>query len=135
MNRALGKVIAFMVIGSLGLGAMSWTIGASRPDRPEEVEGLSVFAEDPDSVYDPVRAGEPLPDGYRKVLGRDDILPVYDPVADPGFVTAEATDWPEDSLVVGLEIGGEARAYPVAFLNRREMVLDSIAGIPVLVTW
>jgi hypothetical protein len=31
--------------------------------------------------------------------------------------------------------GSEAKAYPVSFLNRREMVIDSINGIPILVTW
>lgn len=43
--------------------------------------------------------------------------------------------WDDGTLVIGLAIDGEVKAYPVGFLNRREMVVDSIAGIPVLVTW
>jgi hypothetical protein len=86
---------------------------------------------DPASVYDPVQAGEQLPSGFRQLLRRDAILPVYEPV----FVPATAAGWPDDALVIGLEIDGESRAYPVSFLNRREMVIDRVAGIPVLVTW
>ena len=82
-------------------------------------------------MYDPVTAGEPLPDGFRQLIPRDGIRPVYD----PAFVSAAASEWPPDTLVIGVAIAGDARAYPVGFLNRREMVVDRIAGIPVLVTW
>ena len=86
---------------------------------------------DPLSVYDPVRAGERTPARYRQLLARDAILPVYDPT----FVPGQQVAWGDRTLVIGLELDGEARAYPVSFLNRREMVIDSLAGIPVLVTW
>ena len=86
---------------------------------------------DPASVYDPVLADEVLPEGYRQLLGRDDIAPVYD----PSFVNADGVGWPDESLVIGVDIDGEARAYPVGFLNRREIVNDRHQGIPTLVTW
>ncbi len=76
-------------------------------------------------------AGEQLPGGFRQLLRRDAILPVYDPT----FVPSAEQDWDDDTLVIGVELDGEAKAYPVSFLNRREMVIDRIAGIPVLVTW
>lgn len=85
----------------------------------------------PVDQYDPVRAGEPLPGGLRQLLPRDAILPVYNPT----FRTAVSTEWENDILVIGVELDGEAKAYPVSFLNRREMVIDWIAGTPVLVTW
>ena len=50
-------------------------------------------------------------------------------------MTAGATPWNDDTLVITIEQAGEAKAYPVSFLNGREMVIASIAGIPVLVTW
>ena len=86
---------------------------------------------DPDSVPDPYALGETPPPGYRQLLERDGILPVYRPV----FVTAGETEWPDDSYVLGLEIDGDARAYPIGYLTSREMVIDRVAGIPVLVTW
>lgn len=82
-------------------------------------------------VYDPVAAGEPTPDGFRQLLRRDSIPPVYD----PSFVDAGSIDWEDDTLVIGVEHEGEAKAYPVSFLNRREMVIDWIGGTPVLVSW
>jgi hypothetical protein len=37
--------------------------------------------------------------------------------------------------VIGLVVGGEARAYPISILNWHELVNDSLGGEPVLVTW
>ncbi len=85
----------------------------------------------PDGIYDPVRAGEQPPEGFWQVLPRDAIFPVYSPT----FRSAESTEWLAETLVIGVELNGEAKAYPVNFLNRREMVNDWIGGSPVLVTW
>ncbi len=99
----------------------------------QEAERWPPPAPTPDQtgVYDPVAAGEPLPDGFRQVLRRDRIAPVYDPT----FVPADQAGWRDESLVIGVFLEGEARAYPVGFLNRREMVIDNHRGIPTLVTW
>ncbi len=85
----------------------------------------------PAGVYNPVLAGEPLPDGFRQVLPRDAIAPVYE----PRFVSPSLIDWEPGTQVIGVEIDGEAKAYPVSFLNGREMVIDEIADIPIVVTW
>lgn len=85
----------------------------------------------PDGIYDPVAAGEATPNDFRQLLPRDAIHPIYEPT----FRSAETTDWPTEALVIGVELNDEAKAYPVSFLNRREMVIDSIGGIPILVTW
>ncbi len=71
------------------------------------------------------------PDGFRQLLPRDAILPVYD----PEFTSASLISWPGGTQVIGISSGDEAKAYPVSFLTRREMVVDAINGIPVLVTW
>lgn len=86
---------------------------------------------DPSGVYNPVTAGEPLPDGFRQLLPRDAILPVYA----PEFVDADDIGWDGEIDVIGVEIDGEAKAYPVSFLNGREMVIDEIADVPIVVTW
>lgn len=85
----------------------------------------------PTDTFDPVKAGEVVPPGFRQVLDRDDIAPIYN----PAFVRASDVDWPAGSLVIGVDIDGEARAYPVGFLTRREIVNDLHRGIPTLVTW
>ena len=86
---------------------------------------------DPDQLYDPTVTGETQPVGYRHTLPRDAINPVYDPV----FVRADRVGWPDDEMVIGVDLGGEARAYPVGFLTWREIVNDTHRGIPTLVTW
>ena len=70
---------------------------------------------DPDSAYNPVAAGERLPDGFRQLLPRDATRPIND----PKFVSALATSWPGETDVIGVAVGGEAKAYPVGFDERR----------------
>lgn len=40
-----------------------------------------------------------------------------------------------DRLVVGIELDGEARAYPLQFIGYHHFVYDTIAGRPILVTY
>jgi hypothetical protein len=66
-----------------------------------------------------------------QLLRRDGILPIYE----PEFVSADEADYEDDEMVLGIEIDGEAKAYPIGVLSQREMVNDYLAGIPILVTW
>ncbi len=85
---------------------------------------------DPTEVFDPT-LGNAGPPGYRTLLARDQIEPVYR----PRFVASNEVTWSSDALVIGVDIEGEARAYPIGFLTTREMVIDNHRGIPTLVTW
>lgn len=138
----IGAVV-ILVVGASLVGALSLSSGSSNattaPAASSEAASSpattatrapSALA-DPDAVYDPVKAGEELPRGYRPLLARDQIEPVYEPV----FISAGRVDWPADSLVIGVAGAEEAKAYPVTHLNSREMVIDSLEGIPILVTW
>jgi hypothetical protein len=100
----------------------------------EDTSGQAAVADvrvDPRSAYNPVTAGEPLPDGFRQLLPRDAILPVYD----PQFVDSDAIGWSPKTDVIGVSIGDEAKAYPVSFLSGRELVVDELSGEPILVSW
>lgn len=66
-----------------------------------------------------------------QILPRDGIRPIYY----PEFTSAEDSNYDPNELVMGVEINGDARAYPVGLLRRREMVNDIIGNTPVLVTW
>lgn len=125
--KAIAVVLGIMFLSFIGLLAFSALV---QPERGE-ITGTEIVLADPDEVHDPVRVGDPMPVGFRQLLPRDGIVPVYD----PQFVSADEIGWDDEALVIGLEIDGDSRAYPVGFLNRREMVIDSVAGIPVLVTW
>ena len=64
-------------------------------------------------------------------IPRDAINPVYT----PKFVSPDEATLNPKELVMGLEINGDARAYPVGMMRIREMVNDEVGGTPVLVTW
>ncbi|MEM7141697.1 MAG: DUF3179 domain-containing (seleno)protein [Actinomycetota bacterium] len=66
-----------------------------------------------------------------QLVPRDLIAPIYE----PRFHSAAESAWPDDTDVIGVEIGGEARAYPVSLLNSRELVIDEVGGVPVAITW
>lgn len=63
---------------------------------------------------------------------RDGIAAIDSPV----FVSAEAADFlDDDDRVLGIVIGGTARAYPVRILNRHEVVNDRVREQPVIITY
>jgi hypothetical protein len=54
----------------------------------------------------------------------------------PKFVPAAEAKWvAEDTLVIGLVAGGEARAYPIHVIEYHQVVNDVIDGQPVVVTY
>ena len=70
-----------------------------------------------------LHSGGPPPDG----------IP---PIDQPHFVPASSVDFVADNEpVLAVEIGGEARAYPVQILIWHEIVNDTVGGIPVAVTY
>lgn len=95
------------------------------PD-PEPFFWQQGAAPDPPSLIDldEIIAGGPPPDG----------IP---PIDDPQYVSVEEADeWIGDSEpVLVLERDGQARAYPVQIMTYHEIVNDTLAGDPVLVTY
>ena len=65
--------------------------------------------------------------------GRD----VVSPIDSPKFVeVASLPEYMEDNdPVISLQIDGEAKAYPLAILDRHEIVNDDLGGVPVTVTF
>jgi hypothetical protein len=49
-------------------------------------------------------------------------------------LSAADSPWANDVRVIGVEVGGEARAYPLAVLNWHELVNDTLGGLPILVS-
>jgi hypothetical protein len=62
---------------------------------------------------------------------RDGIPALFDPETLP----AEASPYADDDTVIGVVLGGKARAYPIAILNWHELVNDTLAGQPILVSF
>ncbi len=130
--KADGPLCIYALAASLLVASTVWALLPLTTGRTSaELSAPAGQRVDPSGVYNPVLAGESLPDGFRQVLPRDAITPVYD----PQFVTPNLIDWEPGTQVIGVEIDGEAKAYPVSFLNGREMVIDEIADVPIVVTW
>jgi hypothetical protein len=71
-------------------------------------------------------------DAVMRGLPRD-AIPAIDR---PEFVAAgEATFMRDNEPVIGVSIGGEARAYSAWLLNAHEIVNDTIGGRAIAVTW
>ena len=70
-----------------------------------------------------ILAGGPPKDGIPAIL-------------EPTFVASGEADFLRDSdEVIGVEIKGEARAYPIRILNWHEIVNDTVNGVPIAVTF
>ncbi len=74
-------------------------------------------------------------------LDPDDIVEVIPPdgipaIDEPSFVAAAEVDWlNEREPVIALQLGDEARAYPLQIMTWHEIVNDTVSGTPVAVTF
>ncbi len=60
---------------------------------------------------------------------RQDGIP---PLREPKMIEADAADYLEaDNVVFGIEINGDARAYPKRIMGWHEMFVDQVGGVPV----
>ena len=71
------------------------------------------------------------PSRFRQLIGRDVIVPIYDPL----IVSAAEAGFTPDELVMGVALNGESRAYSVGMMRSREIANDELGGVPLLVTW
>lgn len=95
------------------------------------------------TVPEPDSAANPFsPDLYR--LGPGEMILAADDDAIPAifaedelYLDAErgSREWADQELVIGVEINGDARAFPVRLMSSHEIVNDTIGGAPVAVTW
>ena len=72
---------------------------------------------------DQIQSGGPPRDGIPAL-----IAPKMIPASEAGFLK-------DEDRVLGLEAGGEARAYPLRILSWHELVNDTVGGSPILVSW
>jgi hypothetical protein len=57
-------------------------------------------------------------------------------ILEPKFLKPNQVNFLEDSdHVIGVQIGNEAKAYPIKILNWHEVVNDTINGVPIVVTF
>jgi len=80
----------------------------------------------------PATPADLRPEEIVTVLPKDAIPAILRPT----FGDSKSAAWLSGrDLIVGVEFGGDSRAYPVATLSRHEIVNDTVAGQPIAVTW
>jgi hypothetical protein len=93
-------------------------LGADAPERPNgfDLSGASV-------ARDAILRGGPPRDGIPRVDA-------------PTFASPETATWvAPTNTVLGIEIAGDARAYPVHLLEYHQLVNDVVGGVPVAATY
>ena len=63
---------------------------------------------------------------------RRDSIPALD---DPAHVSVADAPWDDRERVIGVHLGGEARAYPISILVWHELVNDVLDGRPILASY
>lgn len=122
-RRQLLRVVAGFMVLAIGISACSTSPALVQPITPNAF---------PEGLFDPTDVrGVELPEGYFRSWGRDRIAPVYEPT----YVDATVVDWPDDELVIGVNVNDQQLAFPVGFMSNRELVIDQIDDIPLLITW
>ncbi len=92
------------------------------------------------TVWLGINASEATPSSTLPSVNPSEIIYVLPPDAIPGitqptFLNANQTDFASNSPVVGVNIAGDARAYPIAILNWHEIIDDVVGGQPIAITY
>ena len=118
MTKARVSLTRFTVV----LVLSPWLLGAEGDGAPSpELNGFLI--ERHAVPRDQILAGGPPRDGIRSV-------------DEPSFVAPREASWVAPTTpVLGVAIGGEARAYPVHVIEYHQVVNDELAGVPVVVTF
>lgn len=109
------KLVGAVAIAVVAAAAIYWYT-----DREDIQDGTAAT----EHIVPPekIRDGGPPRDG----------IPSID---DPRFAAAAGADLSGDEMVIGLDIGGDVRAYPLSIMVWHEIVNDHVGGAPVAVTY
>lgn len=80
----------------------------------------------PSGSPDPLRSSE-----IQTILSVDAIRAIDHPT----FVAAGKAGMRDSLSVIGVELAGEAHAYPIAFMSQVEIINDRLGGTNIAVTW
>ena len=60
---------------------------------------------------------------------------MFHPMGSPSFETAQATRLDGKEMVIAVDIGGAARAYPIRILSYHHIANDTVGGVPIAATY
>jgi hypothetical protein len=130
---SIGVAIAIIAVLTITSFSSSETVSISKESEnvssPEDIEvsvpeGIMITNGQKHIVpLDKIKSGGPPKDGIPSIDN-----PKFAPVSESQFV-------PDTTFVIGLDINGEKRAYPLFIMVWHEIVNDSVGGVPVAVTY
>ncbi len=129
---ALGALLAWLLTAVGCGGSDDRPRPTAAPSPPTNVEGSAFrFLVDPEGVrhdipLEDVKRGISVPNPRDKIPAI--LAPRFVPVGGAEHVGAQ-------ERVIVVEVGAEARAYPLRILDAHELVNDVLGGEPLLVTW
>jgi hypothetical protein len=104
-----------------GTASAAVSAKTSAPTPGLSLNGFVIDSKNPNREH--IRGGGPARDAIRSVDA-------------PEFAPASQASWaPPPVAAIGVEIGGEARAYPVHLMEYHQIVNDTVGGVPVVVTF
>ena len=121
---------AFSIV--TGPARARWLVGAM---VAVAVGGVALYVTRPPATIQtlaPSNSPDPLQDTEIQTILEPDAIGAVD---HPRFVTAEKTRMRDNLGVIGVELGSEAHAFPIAFMSRVEIVNDRLGGTNIAVTW
>lgn len=131
----IALTLAFVTVACTQTGAATTSSPPAATSSPSAALTDSLSQPGPVPTVAPaaknIRIEDPNEYVYSQLLPWDGILPIYE----PQFASAADAPLLDEELVMGIALGGEAKAYSITVLRSREMVNDELAGIPILVTW
>ena len=130
---SIGVAIAIIAVFTITSFSSSETVSISKESEnvssPEDLEvsvpeGIMITNGQKHIVpLDKIKSGGPPKDGIPSIDN-----PKFVPVSESQFV-------PDTTFVIGLDINGEKRAYPLFIMVWHEIVNDSVGGVPVAITY
>ena len=120
----IGVVIAVLLISFQIFNGESTPVTSSVIDfEPTELQIMETNGVKHSIPLDKIKGGGPPKDGIPSI---DD--PKFAEISDSRFMS-------DSDTVIGLEINGEVKAYPIFILVWHEIVNDNVGGVPVSVTY
>ena len=118
-------VVLIAILVGVATGAIAWWFHNSNPDASAKT--VSIARPGPDPLLSRVMNSGPMarPRDFFRIITK------------PEYLAADEAggSMSDDEVVIGLEIDGECRAYPINYLNDHELVREQLGGLPLLVTW
>jgi hypothetical protein len=119
MNRCLLIVLAASLF-SMAMGCMCGAPVKPLEQQATKSEEQEVTPTGSEAYHDMIQ--------YRAKDAKQAIL-------DPELVSAKAAIIAPGTKVIGVFVGGQARAYPLFILNNHQIVNDRVGGIPLSASW